>query len=241
MSFLLQKFKNIMCLRSKWSKGKEVKTMTKKELLNLIETIKEEENIDELIKGTDLAKSMLSLDNFKGLVATDSNFKSFMDSEKDKYSSKALETWKGNNLNKLIDEEIKKRFPEKSEKDLELEKLKQEIEQMKTEKLREQLTNKALKIANEKKLPAEIVDFMLGNDEETTVKNIEKFESIFNDSLQNLVKEKVKDNSYTPPKSEGNTGDNPYSTSTFNLTKQMEIEMKNPEMAKQLKEQAKIQ
>lgn len=215
--------------------------MTKKELLNLLETVKEEESIDELIKGTDLAKSMLNIDEFKKLVATDTNFKSFMDSEKDKYSSKALETWKGNNLNKLIDEEIKKRYPEKSEKDLELENLKNEIEQMKTEKLKEQLTNKALKIANEKKLPTEIIEFMLGDNEETTVKNIEKFETIFNESLQNLVKEKVKDNSYTPPKDGGNTGDNPYSIATFNLTKQMELEMKDPEKAKQLKEQAKIQ
>lgn len=218
--------------------------MLKKELLKLIENIEDESNVDEVLQTSDLAKSLLksglTLDAFKEKITKDKDFKSYMDSENDKYSAKAMETWKSNNLKNLLDDEIKKRFPKTDPKDLELEKLKNEIEQMKAEKLKEQLTNKALKIANEKKLPTEIVDFMLGKDEETTIQNLAKLETVFNARLQELVKEKVKDNAYVPPKSDGNTGDNnPYATKTFNLTKQMQLEMSNPDLAKQLKEQAK--
>lgn len=87
--------------------------------------------------------------------------KSWVDSVRDKHLQKGLETWKTNNLESLLNDEIKKRFPQKDEKELEVEKLRAEIEKMKHEKQRESLTNKAIKIATEKSLPIELVDFLL--------------------------------------------------------------------------------
>ncbi len=173
--------------------------MLKSELLKLIESIEDNGEVDEILKGTDFAKSMLSLDNFKNLVATDKDFKSFMDSENDKYNSKALETWKANNLQKLIDDKVKELYPEEDPKDTELVKLKQEMENMKKETLKKELTNKALKIATEKGLPTDLVDYFIGQDEETTNKNLETLEKVFTNKLETTVKERLKDNSYTPP------------------------------------------
>ncbi|GAA0061728.1 DUF4355 domain-containing protein [Clostridium sp. CTA-1] len=173
--------------------------MLKSELLKLIESIEDSEEVDEALKGTDFAKSMLSLDNFKNLVATDKDFKSFMDSEKDKYNSKAFETWKTNNLQNLIDEKIKELYPEDDPKDNELVKLKQEMENMKKEKIKEQLTNKALKKMTDEGLPTDLVDFLVGVDEDSTVKNIDLFKEKFTDKLETTVKERLKDSSYTPP------------------------------------------
>ena len=66
-----------------------------------------------------------------------SDGKSWLDSAKDKHLQKGLETWKTNNLESLLDAEVKKRFPEKDPKDIEMEKLKNEIEKMKQSKEKE--------------------------------------------------------------------------------------------------------
>ncbi|WP_061293668.1 DUF4355 domain-containing protein [Clostridium botulinum] len=212
--------------------------MLKSELLKLIESIEDNGEVDEILKSTDFAKSILSLDNFKNLVATDKDFKSFMDSEKDKYNSKALDTWKTNNLQSLIDEKIKELYPEDDPKDLELKKLQQEMENMKKETLKKELTNKALKIATEKGLPTDLVDYFIGQDEEATNKNLETLEKVFTDKLETTVKERLKDNSYTPP-SGGAGVNNPWSKEHFNLTKQAQVLKENPELAAQLKSAVK--
>ncbi|MDU6336080.1 DUF4355 domain-containing protein [Clostridium sporogenes] len=173
--------------------------MLKKDLLELIKNVEDDKEVDEILKGTDFAKSMLSLDNFKNLVATDKDFKSFMDSLKDQHLNKGLETWKQNNLQSLIDEKIKELYPEEDPKDNELKKLQQQMEDMKKEKIKEQLTNKALKKMTDEGLPTDLVDFLVGVDEDSTVKNIDLFKEKFTDKLETTVKERLKDNSYTPP------------------------------------------
>lgn len=214
--------------------------MLKSELLQLIENIEDNSSVDEVLQGTDLAKSMLSLDKFKEMVATDKDFKSFLDSEKDKHSSKSLETWKSNNLSKLIEEEVKKRYPEKDEKDIKLETLQAELDKMKHENLMKEIKNQALLLLDEKKLPKEMLDFVVSDDLDKTKGNIETITKVFNPYIQKMVEERVKDNSYTPPKGGEPTGNNPYEKGeNFSLTKQMELEISNPELAKQLREQAK--
>ena len=126
--------------------------------------------------------------------------KGWLDSAKDKHLSKGLETWKTNNLENLISDEIKKRFPEKDEKEIEVEKLRTEIEKMKVEKQKESLTNKAIKIATEKSLPIDLVDFFIGADEELTVSNLKALEDTFNLSVQKMVEQRLKGEGYVPPK-----------------------------------------
>lgn len=126
--------------------------------------------------------------------------KSWLDSVKDKHLQKGLETWKTNNLESLLNDEIKKRFPEKDEKELEVEKLKAEIEKMKQEKLKETLTNKAIKIATEKNLPIELVDFFIGTDEQATVSNVKVLEDTFSQYVQKSVEQRLKGDGYVPPK-----------------------------------------
>lgn len=125
--------------------------------------------------------------------------KSWLDSAKDKHLQKGLETWKANNLEGLLDAEIKKRFPAKDPKDLELEKLKTEINTMKTEKQRESLHSKALQLAGEKGLPLELVSFFVGTDEDTTTANLAKLSDCFGVAVQKSLEQRLKADSYTPP------------------------------------------
>ncbi|MHC1683426.1 MAG: DUF4355 domain-containing protein [Clostridiaceae bacterium] len=218
--------------------------MIKNELIKLIENISDEGSIDEVLSQSDFAKSLVSsgltLDAFKEKLTKDDSFKSFLDSEKDKHYLKAFETWKTNNLQKLLDDEIKKRYPDKDPKDTELENLRIEIENMKKEKIKEALTNKALKIATEKKLPLELIDFIVGENEEVTNKNLDLLVGIFQKHNEAIKTGLLKDNSYTPPT--GDSGDltkNPWSLEHFNLTKQAQILKENPQLAAQLKAAAK--
>lgn len=144
--------------------------------------------------------------------------KSWLDSLKDKHLQKGLETWKSNNLEPLLDAEIKKRFPpgspqyavlwggDKDTKDLELEKLKGEIETMKTEKQRERMLNEAMKLAGEKGLPLELVGFFVGADEVATATNIGRLEESFGTAVQKSLEARLKTDSYTPPAPTGSGG-----------------------------------
>ena len=116
----------------------------------------------------------------------------------DTYQSKGLETWKTNNLDKIYQERFTKENPAANPKDVELNKLKADFENMKNSTLKEKLTNKTLKEFQELKLPSELVDLIV-SDEDTTRKNIDIIKAIFATRDEAIKTELVKGNSYTPP------------------------------------------
>lgn len=142
-----------------------------------------------------------------GLITSD-RVSSFLESEEgkkllqprlDSYHGKGLETWKANNLQKEVDALYKKNHPDADPKDIELNKLKAEFEAMKNESSKKELMNKALKVAQEKKLPIDLVDFFIGNDEASTISNLTALEKVFSTNVESLVAERLK-GTYTPPK-----------------------------------------
>jgi hypothetical protein len=158
-----------------------------------------EENKDnEEVKAYLQGLRSLSVEEVQQMLTENEELKRWFDSEKDRHFSKSLSTWQKNNLQKLIDEEIKKRFPEADPKDVKLKELEAKIKQMEQEKLREALKNKALTHATEKKLPVQLIDFLIGQDEESTLQNLAKFEEVWTSNLQTLVDEKLKSNGVTP-------------------------------------------
>ncbi|MGG1673839.1 DUF4355 domain-containing protein [Paenibacillus sp. NRS-1783] len=150
-----------------------------------------------------------SVEGIEKFIQSNSQAKSWFDSTMDKRSAKSLETWKANHLESAVDVEIKKRFPAKDGKEIEVEKLRAEVENMKLEKQRERLTSQAIKIASEKKLPLPLVDFLVGTDEEATTANLAMLEQSLQLAIQHQVEQRLKGDGYTPPA--GSTG------STFTL------------------------
>ena len=106
--------------------------------------------------------------------------------------TKGLETWKTNNLEAIVEEELKKRNPDKSPAEIEVEKLRQEIEKERAERARSELSTKALKIAQEKGLPTDVIDFLIGADEETTTANLAKYEEAHTKAIQAAVDARFK-------------------------------------------------
>lgn len=170
--------------------------LTFEQVKEFIEKNKEtDESLKEYLQGL----RSLSVEEIQQMLTENDELKRWLDSEKDRHFTKGLETFKQKTMPKLIDEEIKKRFPEADPKDVKLKELETKIQQMEQEKLREYLKNKALTLATEKKLPVhQLVDFLIGQDEESTLKNLAKFEEVWTQNLQILVDEKLKTSGVTP-------------------------------------------
>lgn len=167
--------------------------MTFEELIAELQKHKDSEEYANFIK------TIINKDSVMDYLTNDSNGKELFESKTDARVRQAIETWKTNNLDGVVQAKIKELYPEADPKDTELAAVKAELEKMKAESLRKDLTNKALTIANEKGLPVDLIDYFVGSDEKTTTDNISKFEKAFNDALGSAVQKKLKDGSYVPP------------------------------------------
>lgn len=134
-------------------------------------------------------------------LAQDEVFQKWLQSEKDRHFSKGLETWKENNLSSIVEEEIKKRYPEETEEQRQLRELKTQLEQLQRERQREAIRNQAYKQASEKGLPLELLDFFVADDEEKTSANLEVFEKVWNAAVQAQVNQMFKANGREPHRS----------------------------------------
>jgi hypothetical protein len=165
------------------------------EVKQFIEDNKQSEELQSYLQGL----NPISVEGIEQFILANKDAKSWFDSTVDKRSAKSLDTWKANHLESLLDAEIKKRFPDKDEKEIEMEKLRAEVENMKLEKQRERLTSQAIKIASEKKLPLSLVDFFIGADEDTTTANLTVLEQSLQLAVQQQVEQRLKGDGYTPP------------------------------------------
>jgi hypothetical protein len=144
----------------------------------------------------------LTLDETKNLVTTNEELKKWFESEKHSYFDKNINTWKSNNLEKMITEEIKKRNPEKSLEQIELEKLRAEFEAAQKQLALKGVKEKATSVASQKGIPLEILDFFVNEDEETTNNNLSTFETVMEKYITAKVDERLK-GSYQPPAGSG--------------------------------------
>lgn len=168
------------------------------EFTEITEALKGFENTQEY---NDYIAGLMNDDRVSAYLGTEAG-KKLIQPQLDSFFSKGLETWKKNNLDGLVAQKVKELYPDADPKDTELAALKAELEKIKMESARKDLKNKALTYANEKGLPADLVDFFIGADEKATNDNMGKLESAFTSALAAAVKEKLKGNSYVPPDDE---------------------------------------
>ncbi|MCS6110383.1 DUF4355 domain-containing protein [Clostridium botulinum] len=178
--------------------------MIKSELLEKIKNAKEDEDINSLLAGTDIEETFkdegATLDSFKEKIKSDKDFKSFMESENDKYHNKALKTWKENNLEKELEPLIKEKYPElvtdpTEKKLLALEK---ELEKERADNAKKDLLTEAVKYANEKGIKLSAIDKFLGDDLDTTKSNLDALADDWSKGIEAVVEQKMKVNSYIP-------------------------------------------
>lgn len=100
----------------------------------------------------------------------------------------------------MIDEAVTKANPQETQEQKKIRELEERLNQKEKAETRQALLNKSLVIADEKKLPKDLLEYFLGENEETTTKNIEKLETVFNKHVETVVNERLKGD-YKPPKS----------------------------------------
>ncbi|WP_191556607.1 DUF4355 domain-containing protein [Metabacillus idriensis] len=137
--------------------------------------------------------SAVSADKVKGFLDTEEG-KKIVQPKLDAHFTKSLETWKTNNLETLINDEVNKRNPGKSPEQIKIEELTKKIEDAEKARNREALVNKALKVAKEKNLPDGVIDFFIGENEEGTIANLTKLEEEYTKAVQAAVDIKFKEN-----------------------------------------------
>ena len=87
----------------------------------------------------------------------------------------------------------------------------------------------------------EILDMVKGEDEESIEKNVSALKKLVDRLVKTEVEKTFKGAGRNPDPGTGSTGEeNPYLPKTFNLTKQMELERTNPELAKKYRAAAGI-
>lgn len=162
--------------------------MNIEEIKQFLEQNKENEEVKAFVGEL----SAVSADKVKGFLETEEG-KKLLQPRLDQHFTKGLETWKDNNLEKIVEEEVSKRNPSKTPEQIEVEKLRKEIEAERAARNRETLVNKALKAADEKKLPKDVIDFFIGDNEDSTLENLSKLEESFNAAVQAAVDVKFKE------------------------------------------------
>ncbi|MGM5473795.1 DUF4355 domain-containing protein [Bacillus pumilus] len=162
--------------------------MNIEEIKQFLEQNKENEEVKAFVGEL----SAVSADKVKGFLETEEG-KKVLQPRLDQHFTKGLATWKENNLEKIVEEEVSKRNPSKTPEQIEVEKLRKEIEAERAARNRETLVNKALKAADEKKLPKDIIDFFIGENEDSTLENLSKLEDSFNAAVQTAVDGKFKE------------------------------------------------
>lgn len=173
------------------------------EVQTYLEQNKESDDVKNYVGGLTLTPNRIS-----SFLETDDG-KKIIQPKLDSYVSKAISThdekFKANELPKLVDERYKKLYPDADPRDSKIAELEVKFEAAQKESNRKDLKNKALKIAQDSKLPTDLVDYFVADDEETTKANLQKLVDIFSKHDEQIKLEFAKSNSHIPPNSKNDT------------------------------------
>lgn len=181
--------------------------MKKTEIKELLKDIADDADIDETIKAStlaDLFKKDLTLDEVKNFIESSEDGKKYLQTYGDKRVTDGIKTWKDKNLQTLINDEVlkatgKKKTPEQ----IEIEQIKAQLKEQTQKAERAETVAKYKDVLAEKKIPMEMIDYFLTDNEETTNTRIDNFSTYVNDMVKNGVKEQISAGNYTPPGENG--------------------------------------
>ena len=128
--------------------------------------------------------------------------KKYLQPKMDSYFNKGLESWKANNLDKLINDEVGRRFPNETPEMKRIMELEQKLANQEQERIKAEMIANANRIAGEKGLPLSIAKFLAGSTMEETQANIYAFEQEYKQHLDKSVLDRTK--GVTPPQAPTN-------------------------------------
>ena len=207
--------------------------MNIEEIKTYLDENKDNEEVKGFIKGL---QTPIKLENVKEYLEKEADGIAYLQSYTDKKVTQGITSYKNNNLQRLIEEEIAKRNPQKTPEQIKMEELQREIEAMKKESALKDLKLKFTDELAAKNMLGFSEYLLVGEDEEVVKNNIAKFEGLLTPLVDKLVNEKLKASSKTPPK--GDKGGSGQMTREefrkLNLFQQQKIKSENPSLYAQI-------
>ena len=177
--------------------------MLKSELLELIKDLDENADIDKTILSNGFAKPITDVEGLNKLLESDKSLQGLFD----KKVTTGIENFKKNGMQKIIEAEVLKRTGKnETPEQKEIRELKERLDKADKEKAKAEMISKYKDVLTEKKIPSNMIDFLLAQDDETTEANIELFENSMKQYIETGIKAKLGDSEYTPPTGGGNVG-----------------------------------
>lgn len=177
--------------------------MLKSELLVLINEADDNADIDEIILSNGFAKPITDVEGLNKLLESDKSLQGLFD----KKVTTGIENFKKNGMQKIIEAEVLKRTGKnETPEQKEIRELKERLDKADKEKAKAEMISKYKDVLTEKKIPSNMIDFLLAQDDETTEANIELFENSMKQYIETGIKAKLGDSEYTPPTGGGNVG-----------------------------------
>ena len=177
--------------------------MKKSELLNLVSSLSDDDNVLEILKNNEQLKALqeISFDSVKSYLENKEDGKMYLQKFADSKVTAGIKTWKDNNLQKLIDKAVLDATGKNKEPwQIEMDKMKAEMEQEKAKNTKILRESKAKDLLTAKGLKTELLPYInLGEDDEAMTNTINNLSVFVNDIVSDQVKTVMANGSYTPP------------------------------------------
>lgn len=160
--------------------------MDLKTVKEFLEQNKEKEEVKSYLEEL----SAVSADKVSGFLDTDEG-KKILQPRLDEHFSKSLNTWKTNNLQKHVDEKVKELYPEKDPLELKVANLEKQLAM-------KEMRSFAMDKAHKEGLPLELVDLVMGEDQEKTSSNLDLLKGVFSQHIENKTQERLKADGIDP-------------------------------------------
>jgi len=154
------------------------------EVVDYITANSENEDVKNYISGV----NKMDINGVKSFLETNEEGKGYLNSYSDSKVTKGIETFKTNNLQKLIDAELLKKNPSLTPQELKIQELEQKFADMEKSKTKVEQMSKYKDVLQQKKIPSNMVDFLINDDETVTNANI----TLFEDSMKSYIEEAIK-------------------------------------------------
>lgn len=151
-----------------------------------------------LAENPSIITEVLTDTHVEGYLATEQG-KKFLQPKLDRYFNKGLDSWKEKNLNNLVNDEVSKRYPNETPEQKRIRELEQKLEAQQMEVLRKELGLKATSFATEFGVPSSLAGYFVGDTEESTRANLERFRDEYKTQLDSAIAEKTKGHTPTVP------------------------------------------
>ncbi len=210
------------------------------EEMNANVEVKEETEKVELTKEQVASFLEENVDSYKefvdGFLKTETG-KNYLQPELDRFFSKGLESWKVNNLDKIVNEKVAELNPRETPEQRRIRELEEKLSRQENGRKQEQLKNLAIKTLSDKGMPTSIAEYLRAETEEGVRNTINNLEIEWTVSLDNAVTKRFKEQGKTPKNStQANTSDSMTKEKLLNMSVKESTDFynKNPQLFRKI-------